>query len=490
VNVLFVTVDSLRRDFVGAYRDRPRVVDYPVATDTIDAFAERSTVTTFANHYAGSLPCMPARREFLAGVREFLWRPWGPAEPFDDLLPALAGAAGATTALVTDHYHYFEAGGERYWTDYDGFEFVRGHEHDHWKTAPADPDPELLAQLGDRDPEPYARNVAGLDPTDETAFFAARTFSTAADWVRDNAGDHDDWFLYVDSFDVHEPFHNPEPYASMYTDEDPRDPELAVWPDYDSVAGQGMTARELAFVRSQFAGKVTMADRWLDELFDALGTAGAWEETVVVLTTDHGYALGDHGQMAKNHQPTYDEIAHTPLLIHHPDGTGGRVTGLTSAVDVYPTLLAAIGGSVPDGHGTDLLAHVTGDRDPADGRDYALYGYFGAGINVTDGQYTYLHPAPTDAPVALYSAVQPPGADDDAEPATLPYADPPVWRYERPSTPQNETPLLFDVEADPEQTEDLTESRPGEHERLRDLLVAGLDALSAPASQYERLGLS
>jgi len=490
MNVLLVTIDSLRRDFLGAYRDRPRVVDYDVATDTIDAFADRSTVTTFANHYAGSLPCMPARREFLAGVREFLWRPWGPAEPFDELVPALAGEAGATTALVTDHYHYFESGGERYWTDYDGFEFVRGHEHDHWKTAPADPDPDLLARLGDRAPEPYARNVAELDPDDETDFFAAQTFSTAADWVRANAGEHEDWLLYVDSFDVHEPFHNPEPYASMYTDEDPRDPELTVWPDYDSVAGQGMTDRKLAFVRSQFAGKVTMTDRWLGHLFDALAEVGAWSNTLVVLTTDHGYALGDHGHMAKNHQPTYDEIAHTPLFVHHPDGAGDRVTGLTSAVDVYPTLLEGIGARVPESHGRSLLPHATGARDRSEGREYALYGYYGAGINVTDGRYTYLHPVDAGAPVELYSAIQPPGADADAEPATVPYADAPVWCYERSSGPQNETPLLFDVDADPAQSEDLTEARPDEHGRMRDLLVRGLDDLAAPASQYERLGLA
>jgi len=503
-NVLLITIDSLRRDFCGAYYDTPVVTDYDVETDALDRFAERATV--FDTHWAGSLPCMPQRREFLAGVREFLWRPWGPVEPFDDLVPALAREAGILPYLVTDHFHYFETGGEGYWTDYAGFEFVRGHERDAWRTSPRDPDAGLLAQSGiepetarttRRDNAQYSRNVAAFDPADETDFFAARTFSTAAEWLRDDAAEWDRWFCYVDSFDVHEPFHNPEPYASMYTDEDPRDPGLTVWPDYDSVAGQGMDERELAFVRSQFAGKLTMTDRWFGRVLDALDERGLWDETMVVLTSDHGYALGDHGQMAKNHQPTYDEIARTPLFVHHPDGTADRVSGLTSAVDVYPTLLDAMGIEPRRTHGESLLPLVTGDRDPEDHRDYALYGYFGTGVNVTDGRYTYLHPpADPDAPlyryVGNYRGSRYDG--DDPEPgevdaASVPYADLPVWRVPEETSLQNEAPLLFDVAEDPQQTTDLAGGRPGERDRLRELARRGLKELQAPAEQYDRLGL-
>ena len=503
-NVLLVTIDSLRRDFCGAYRDRPVVTDYAVETDALDRFAERATV--FDTHWAGSLPCMPQRREFLAGVREFLWRPWGPAEPYDDLVPALAREAGVLPYLVTDHYHYFEAGGEGYWTDYAGFEFVRGHERDAWKTTPRRPDADLLAQSGidpaaadtvARTNAQYARNVADFDPEDETDFFAARTFSAAADWLREDAPVLDRWFCYVDSFDVHEPFHNPEPYASMYTDEDPRDPELRMWPEYASVDEQGMDERELAFVRSQFAGKVTMTDRWFGRVLDVLDDRDLWDETMVIVTTDHGYALGDHGHLAKNHQPTYDEIARTPLFVHHPDATPDRIEGLTTAVDVYPTVVDALGIDPPENHGRSLLPLLTGDREPTAGRDYVLYGYFGAGVNVTDGRYTYLHPpADPDAPLYRYGTSYAGSAYDGddpepgaVEPASVPYADVPVWRTAEEGRVQNEEPLLFDVDEDPRQTTDLVDARPDERDRMRDLLRRGLDERDAPAEQYERLGL-
>jgi len=496
-DVLFITIDSLRRDFLGAYRDRPRVTDYDVATPNLDRFAERAAV--FDTHYAGSLPCMPQRREFMCGIQEFLWRPWGPAEPYDETVPALAGDTGAVTKLITDHYHYFEHGGHGYYEDYHGFEFVRGHEHDAWQTAPRYPDERLLRQdnrhgADPADPGPgraghYPRNVADFDDLDERDFFAPKVFSKTAAWLEDNA-DWDQWFCYVDSFDVHEPFHCPEPYASMYTDEDPTDPEMVHWPDYASVEEQGLTDRQLEFVVSQFAGKVTMVDRWFGRVLDRLDRQNAWDDTVVVVTTDHGEMLGEHGYIMKNYMPTYDAVANTPLLIHHPDGHSDRVDAVTSAVDVYATLLESLGADVPERtHSRSLLPLVRGETD--DHRDYALYGYFGRDACVTDGRYTYLHPGDPDGEAPIYSTMQMGRKAGDAEVASLPYTDEAVWRYPTGGAyRQADEPLLFDTREDPEQAQNLAEERPEERDRLRGLLVDALDTRDAPPEQYDRLGFA
>ncbi|MGO6684118.1 sulfatase, partial [Rhizobium leguminosarum] len=69
---------------------------------------ERLKVRRFDNHFVGSLLCMPARREIFAGFSGMQWRPWGPLEPFDLRLPKLLENAGYTSAIVTDHYHYWE----------------------------------------------------------------------------------------------------------------------------------------------------------------------------------------------------------------------------------------------------------------------------------------------------------------------------------------------------------------------------------------------
>ncbi|WP_114576264.1 sulfatase-like hydrolase/transferase [Saliphagus sp. LR7] len=508
MNVLQISIDSLRRDFLSAYSAVPTVVDYEVETDNLDRFAERAAV--FDTHYAGSLPCMPARREWTAGVQEFLWRPWGPIEPFDETLPCLARDAGAVTQFITDHFHYFQHGSHGYYEDYNGFEFVRGHEYDAWKTVPREPDERLLDQTTDPATDPadgvgflnraqYARNVDALDERAEADFFAPRVFASTADWLRD-AGDWDQWFCYVDSFDVHEPFHLPEPYASMYTDEDPRDPELPNWPYYGRIdAGQSeLSDRELEFVRSQFAGKVTMVDRWFGEVLEAIEGTGSWEDTAVIVTADHGFLLGEHGWIAKNEMPVYDALANTPLMIHHPDAerSGDRIDQLTSAVDLYATVLDFLDVSIPEGtHSRSLEPVLAGAEN--DHREWALYGYWGSSVNVTDGRYTYMRPCDPEEPTDCYSTTMmnpnswftPTEPKTDAESGTfLPYTESPVWKFPGRSYAQHDDDRLYDTEADPHQETNLA-GESGEEDRMRELLVAALADLDAPEGQFDRLGL-
>jgi arylsulfatase A-like enzyme len=525
-NVLLVSIDSLRRDFLGAYPTPfDWVADLDVETPTLDRFAERAAV--FDTHYVGSLPCMPARREWLTGTQELLWRPWGPIESFDTTLPQRARRADVLTELVTDHFHYFQHGANGYYEDYHGFEFVRGHEDDAWKTAPHDPDETLLQQVGydledgeapgeeggagrdnpATDPHnlreirprwSYVRNVEGFEA--EAEFFAPTVMRRVDDWLHENR-DWEQWFCYVDEFDVHEPFHCPEPYASMYTDEDPRDPELPVWPYYGRIdEGQSeISERELDFVRAQFAGKVTMVDRWLERVFDRLDAEGLWDETVVVVTSDHGHFLGDHGWMGKPTCPDYDVLCRTPLLVWHPDSPrmGERVDALTQSIDLHDTILDVLGADgTTESHGKSLAPLLAGDRE--DHRDWAVYGWWGSSLNVTDGRYTYMHPCDPDEPAVCYSTTQmepygwmgpkSPAYDADAG-AFLPYTEAPVWRYEAPPDPRLDAPKLFDTERDPRQQENLAGDHAAE-ERMRELLEAALRDLEAPTQQFERLGLT
>ena len=516
LNVLLVSIDSLRVGCLGAYDESFRI---DIETDNLDRFAEQATV--FDSHYAGSLPCMPARREWLTGTQEFLWRPWGPIEPFDETLPALVNGYDRISKLITDHYHLFEHGARGYHEDFKSYEQFRGHETDAWQTTPYDPDPDFLKQLkGHDDPHDgtkknntnYARNVADFE--DEGDFFAPKVFSQTAEWLRDNQ-EWGQWFCYVDSFDVHEPFHLPEPYASMYTNEDPTDPELTFWPDYgpvdgaDSEAAEGgggpdemgdseLSEREQAFVRSQFAGKTTMVDRWFGRVLDTLDEEGLWDETMVVVTSDHGHYLGDHGWVGKPAAPLYDVLAHTPLMVWHPDNprSGKRVEAVTSAVDVYGTVLDAMGiDGVDHRHSESLVPYLTGETDGH--RDWAIYGYWGSSVNVTDGQYTYHHPCEASMDAQCYSAgmmnpvkwFEPPEPQPEAEPSALPYTDSPVWQYPGPAHSRHDDPLLFDTDADPGQHDDLADDRPDTVAEMRSLLTDALETLEAPDWQYERLGL-
>lgn len=509
MNVLLVSIDSLRRDVLSTYRDRPAPMDYAVDTPNLDHFAEKACV--FDTHYAGSLPCMPARREWFAGIQEFLWRPWGPLEPFDQELPVLLRESDTLTKLITDHYHYFQYGSNGYYEAFNGFDFVRGHEYDAWRTTPRYPDEAVMNKLLDKRTDhpdsvqfvnrvQYPRNAAELDGEEE--FFAPQVFSKTADWIDEN-DEWDEWFLYVDSFDIHEPFHVPEPYASRYTEEDPDDPDLPVWPYYGRIdEGQShLTDRQLAFVQSQYAGKATMVDRWFGRVLDTLDAGDLWDETMVILTSDHGFCLGDHGWVGKNHSPMYDALANTPLFVWHPgaERNGERVDALTSAVDLYATILDAMDVPVLDHvHSRSLLPLLMADTDTH--RRWALYGYWGTSVNVTDGEYTYLHPCDPDVPTYCYSTTMmnadamgsfvPRTAKDDATADTsLPYTDAPVWQFSGKSHQQNERPLLFDTDVDPGQERNIAGEDTELTARMRTMLVDAMESLGAPAQQYERLGL-
>lgn len=504
MNLLLISIDSLRRDFLSTYLNRPRGFNYTVDTSNLDRFAKRATV--FETHYAGSQFCMPTRREWLTGIKEFLWRPWGPIEPFDRTLPLAARENGSLTKLITDHYHYFQHGAHGYFEDFNGFDFIRGHEYDAWKTSPRTPDSDFRKRIKADDPHSlgfmnraqYARNIDQFDFEDESDFFGPKVFSRTAEWLRENQA-WDEWFCYVDSFDVHEPLHVPEPYASMYTDEDPQDIDLPVWPFWGDIeSGQSsLTERELEFVRAQFAGKVTMVDKWFGRILDVLDDKGLWDNTVVIVTSDHGFSLGDHGWLGKLDTPLYDTIVQTPLMIHHPGSDRDRVSELTAAIDLYPTMMELVGAQVPENtHGQSLLPLLTDSTKMH--REAALFGLWGGGINITDGQYTYHHPCDTDVPAYCHSTMQINArgafhADEpnlDAESGSfLPYTDAPVWRYTAPSYNRHESPLLFDTEADPGQRENLAPNHDATVQQMQELLVKTLEGLSAPEHQYERLNL-
>ena len=196
---------------------------------------------------------MPARHDILCGALDFLWRPWGSIELWEEPITAQLRRAGVTTMLVSDHPHLFETGGENYHTDFSAWEYVRGHEGDAWRTY-ADPShigaPALPArgggwywqdrmglQMGDR---PYDRSRTFFRT--ERDFPGPRTMAAAAEWLRAGAPTTEPFMLFVDEFDPHEPFDTPEPWCGRY---DPEwEGELLIWPPYDvGAVAQGRLQR-------------------------------------------------------------------------------------------------------------------------------------------------------------------------------------------------------------------------------------------------------
>lgn len=504
MSVIVVQLDSLNRHFLSCYGN-----DW-VQAPNLSAFAERAAV--FEQHYTGSLPCMPARREIWAGVEEFWWRPWGPLEPWDRPLAHLIGRRDVPTQLVTDHYHFFEWGAHGYAQDFRGYDFIRGHEYDNWRTEPIREVPDWAEVMLRRHPGSmiYLRNVQHFEG--ERDFFGPKVMSAAAKWLQDNA-QQPQFYLHVDSFDVHEPFHVPEPYRSLYTDDDYR--RYSPWPPYGRAddAAQPLAEAELVWARAQFAGKLTMVDEWLGRLFDKLDEHKLWERTCVIVTTDHGHFLGEHGWIGKPNAPLYHTLCHIPLLIWHPDGAhgGGRVRAITQTVDLYATVLELMGLAPPEGkhvHSRSLVPLLLGQTDQH--RHYAVYGYNGERVGISDPQWTLLRDHdPLLAEVYWYShhsdqlasrsfpmRHQRPKLEGPISAGTfIPGVAQPVWRLkgQTDTLKQQQLPqedLLFHNPSDPAQERNLAREHPEAVRALEAKLREHLQRLKAPEEQGVRLRLT
>ncbi len=482
-NVILIIMDSLNRHFLPAYGN-----DW-VRTPNIDRLARRSVV--FDSHYICSTPCMPARHDFMTANSEFLWRPWGPIEHNEDtVIKRLRGKV--TTQLITDHYHYFERGGETYHADFDGWEPVRGHENDAWITKPNEVD---AARCSDR----YRRNMGRL--REERDFPSAKTFQAACDWLDENHGLQARFLLWVEEFDPHEPFHTCEPYNSMY-DPDWKGP-FHFWPEYGQTK---YTEREARHLRAQYAGKVTMADAWLGRLLDKLDKRGLWKDSLVIFTTDHGHFLGEHGWWGKGVAPQFDTIARIPLMVAYPGMDGGRrSTSLTAGVDIGATLYDAFGEDPGKADGRSILPLVRGEKDRI--RERVLYGAFGSHVQVTDGRMTYLRrPVEGNLPLSIYRNtwtfapwVEGPIPFErvrmvDTGPRWSPHTG--RWDLEPEDKklfwnlgiPFRYPNLLFDLKEDPAQERNLSEDKKM-HAKAEEMLVETMQWEGAPPEQFMRMGL-
>jgi hypothetical protein len=138
-----------------------------------------------------------------------------------------------------------------------------------------------------------------------------------------------------------------------------------------------------------------MCDFLLGRLLDYFDANDLWKDTALVVTTDHGFLLGEHDFWAKNRMNLYEEVAHIPLFLHDPrqaERAGSRCSGLTQSIDLAPTFLDLF--NVPrtaEMEGVSLFEVQRG----AIAREGVLFGYFGGAVNVADGRYTY-HRFPAD----------------------------------------------------------------------------------------------
>lgn len=485
MKTIFILMDSLNRHYLSSYGESW------VHTPNIDRLAERGAV--FDNHYAGSLPCMPARRDMLTGRLNFLETPWSPLQPYDEcLVRELRKQCKTYSHMITDHFHYFEWNGMGYHTGFNTWEFLRGQEGDHWH--PRVQDPAVPVYRGKNRRQDWV-NRAVMDLERDEDYPTPQSFMRAIDFLKHNH-DQDNWHLHLEVFDPHEPFVCPQKYVDLYQDTWDKRYHFD-WPSYAPVDSEQEGEDAIAHIRKCYAGTLTMTDTWLGKLLDTMDALDLWRDTTVILTTDHGHLLGDYGYWAKNYMFDYAKLAHIPLIVYSPNAVnnGKRVKALTTTIDLMPTFME-LHGAVPSQYvqGKSLVHLLNNDEAH---HDAVLYGYFGKDLNLTDGRYTYCL-QPIEGSIVHHHTAVPVGAMSDPESYAkaetgrfLKQTQMPVYRVAVQSRRHHNAhgfPLLYDLAADPEQLSPIRNRLI--EERMTNKMKELLLQYDAPECQYIRMGLT
>lgn len=340
-NVVVIVADTFRRDHLGAYGNGR------IRTPHLDEFARSSVV--FDNHVLSSFPTMPARADILTGTFSYTHMGWEPLPRHLTTLPGVLSEAGYTTMGIVDT-PFFVRNGFGYDRGFDDFVWVRGQ--------------------GD-DTRPQERADMRSTWRSEEDRMVARTMTEAERWLERH---HDEnFFLYVDTWDPHEPWDAPDYYTAQYrkgyTGEGINYPCYGKWED------AGLTADDVDLAHAGYCGEVTMVDFWIGRLLAKLDALGLRENTLVFFTSDHGFYFGEHRYFGKaewvhepeasvtedslvpewlteswlltvERSPLYKELTNIPLMVRGPGLEPGRRAAMTTAPDLAPTImeLAGLGG--------------------------------------------------------------------------------------------------------------------------------------------------
>lgn len=380
MKAIVLMFDSLNKQMLSAYGCHNTI------TPNFKRVAEKTV--KFDNFYVGSMPCMPARRELHTGRYNFLHRSWGPIEPFDVSMPEILKKCGIHSHLVTDHKHYWRDGGATYHPRFSTYEFIRGQEGDNWKGVVDKPnvtidteEPEENKQRKIVSRTQHLINIQYMQNEQDTPL--ARTINSGIEFIEKNH-QSDNWFLQLECFDPHEPFFVPEKYLQMYgvtsTDFDG-------WPPYYFCTE---TEERKQTIQRFYKALLTMVDDYVGKVLDKMDEHDLWQDTMLIINTDHGFLLGEHEWWGKNIMPLYNEIANTPFFIWHPQLGKKNETrqALAQTIDIPATILDFFNIEKPKAMLGHSILPAVNDDTPI--RDYALFGYHGCHINITDGQYVYM----------------------------------------------------------------------------------------------------
>jgi arylsulfatase A-like enzyme len=384
MNAILVILDSLRKDHVGAYGN-----DW-IRTPNLDALAKESLL--FSRAYPESAPTILARRAIHTGMRVFPFRDrqrfkvkniglwgWQPIPAHQSTLAEILKENGYQTILVTDTLHQYKPS-MNFQRGFNVFKFIRGQTTDPYRPlGMAQPEMLQKALLKDTSAgelegsnmyfQQYFANTSGREAEED--WFAPQVFRGASELL-ETAKEGQPFFLVADAYDTHPPWDPPEEYVSLY-DEGYEGQE-----PFAPISGPSgyLTERQLQRMRALYAAEITMTDRWLGRFLDRMESLKLFENTLLLVISDHGVGLGEHGITGKLPNSLWPEVTDIMFFAKHPEGAGAGKSSdyFASTHDVAPTILGYLGIESPEPMDGEDLSMILHGEEPEE-RSHFTLGY-------------------------------------------------------------------------------------------------------------------
>lgn len=371
-NVLFVLVDALRADALGAYGASPS------RTPALDRLAGRGFV--FRRAYSNAPKTVPSVASLFTATPPWVHRiEAGPGQEVEGL--SYLSDRLVLAPEVLDEYGY--------WT---GMITTTG-----WIT-------------------PEVNYDQGVDEYVLTERADAAVIEAAEGFIARHAEER--FFAYVHLLDLHDYYHAERLFAGPDVEEAAISQELRALADASPSAvyrrlrtePERFTAADAAFLRRAYDRELEATDRMIGRLLAALEANGVLDETVVVVTSDHGEQFLEHGRLVHGGNGLYDEVLRVPLVIAGPGVEPGAVEEPVGSVDVFPTLFDLLGIEAPEEFmGRSALAEP---RAESEGGPHAVVATSGSAWKLVTGRWSYILSEKYDRE-ELYDLAEDPGERHD-----------------------------------------------------------------------------
>jgi hypothetical protein len=203
--------------------------------------------------------------------------------------------------------------------------------------------------------------------------------------------------LQIEVFDPHEPFFAPEKYYKMY--DHIYNGDFFDWPKYKRC---DESEEDINHIRMEYSALLTMCDDNLGRVLDTMDELDLWNDTMLIVSSDHGYSLGENGWWAKIFGGWYNATAHIPFFVWDPRTKKNNLRNkcLVQWIDIAPTILEYFDLPIPKDMQGKPMRNVINRNEFI--HNYITFGVFGGHVNITDGRHVYMRAPSNPENVPLY----------------------------------------------------------------------------------------